>query len=178
MEVLADLRPIPESPWFMVAKVDASEILAEARYRGGMIALFAALFIVLAAGVTAYGYRHRQVASIETCTGRSGSTGGTERVPHDPVQYRRRSDHHGPEGLVKQMNPAAERLTGWRRSRGRGKPLGEIFRIVNEETRPVVEIPSRASCARGSSWAWPTTPCSSPETGAMPHRRQRRTHPR
>jgi len=44
VEVLADLRAIPESPWFMVAKVDASEILAEARYRGGVIALFAVLF--------------------------------------------------------------------------------------------------------------------------------------
>lgn len=61
VEVLADLRPIPNSPWFMVAKVDASEILAEARYRGGIIALFAALFVVLAASVTAYGYRRRQV---------------------------------------------------------------------------------------------------------------------
>ena len=47
-EVLADLSPIPGSPWFMVAKVDAKEILAEARYRGAVIAVFAALFILLA----------------------------------------------------------------------------------------------------------------------------------
>lgn len=62
VEVLAALRHIAGSPWFMVAKVDASEILAEARYRGGIVALFAALFIVLAASLTAYAYRHRQVS--------------------------------------------------------------------------------------------------------------------
>jgi len=49
----ADLRRVPESSWLMVAKVDAGEILAEARYRGGVVALFAALFIVLAASLTA-----------------------------------------------------------------------------------------------------------------------------
>ena len=61
VEVLADLRPIPGSPWFMVAQVDASEILAEVRYRGEIVVLFAVLFIVLAASATAYGYRNRQV---------------------------------------------------------------------------------------------------------------------
>ena len=35
VEVMADLRPVPGSPWFIVAKVDAKEILAEARYRAG-----------------------------------------------------------------------------------------------------------------------------------------------
>ncbi len=40
VEVLADLRPIPDSPWFMVAKVDTSEILAEARYRGAVVIIF------------------------------------------------------------------------------------------------------------------------------------------
>ena len=39
VEVLADLRPIPQSPWFMVAKVDTAEILAEARYRAVVVSL-------------------------------------------------------------------------------------------------------------------------------------------
>jgi signal transduction histidine kinase/CheY-like chemotaxis protein len=35
--VAAELLPIPDSPWFMVAKVDAEEIYAEARYRAADI---------------------------------------------------------------------------------------------------------------------------------------------
>lgn len=61
VDVLADLRSVRDSPWFMVAKVDAVEILREARYRGVVTALFSVLFILLAAGVTAYSYRYRQV---------------------------------------------------------------------------------------------------------------------
>ena len=60
VEVLADLLPIPGSPWFMVAKVDADEIFAEARYRAIVIVVIVGSFILLAAAATAYVYRRRQ----------------------------------------------------------------------------------------------------------------------
>jgi PAS domain S-box-containing protein len=44
-------------------------------------------------------------------------------------------------GLVNFMNPAAERLTGWALGDARGRPLAEVFRIVNEVTRETVESP-------------------------------------
>jgi len=47
VDALADLRPVPGSPWFMVAKVDTNEILAEVRCRGGFILLLVALGIVM-----------------------------------------------------------------------------------------------------------------------------------
>ena len=58
--VLADLHPIPGSPWFIVAKVDAEEIYAEARYRASTISLIIGAFILLAAVVLAYLYRQWQ----------------------------------------------------------------------------------------------------------------------
>lgn len=45
------------------------------------------------------------------------------------------------EGRVTFMNPEAERLTGWRSDEARGKPLGEVFRILNEKTRLPVGNP-------------------------------------
>ena len=142
VEVLAALRPIAGSPWFMVAKVDASEILAEARYRGGIVALFAALFIVLAGSVTAYGYRYRQVRLYRDLY-------RSEREQRVALSEFRTTLYSigdavittDVEGLVKQMNPVAERLTGWQEAEAQGKPMGEVFRIVNEETRAKVEDP-------------------------------------
>ncbi len=45
------------------------------------------------------------------------------------------------EGLVRQMNPEAERLTGWLEAEADSRPLDEVFRIVNEGTRKTVESP-------------------------------------
>jgi PAS domain S-box-containing protein len=39
------------------------------------------------------------------------------------------------------INPAAERLTGWREKDALGRPLQEVFNIVNEDTRQLVESP-------------------------------------
>jgi PAS domain S-box-containing protein len=39
------------------------------------------------------------------------------------------------------MNEAAETLTGWRRSEAFGRPLAEVFNIVNEASRQVVDNP-------------------------------------
>ena len=44
-------------------------------------------------------------------------------------------------GLVRFMNPVAERLTGWALAEAEGRPLGDVFRIVNEVTRAAVESP-------------------------------------
>ncbi|MBL7177824.1 MAG: PAS domain S-box protein [Desulfobacteraceae bacterium] len=45
------------------------------------------------------------------------------------------------EGHVTFMNPVAESLTGWLQEEATGKPLEDIFNIINEETREGVEDP-------------------------------------
>ncbi|MEI8242532.1 MAG: PAS domain S-box protein [bacterium] len=45
--VKADLLPIPGTAWFMVAKVNTQEIMAEVNYRGQVILIFACLVILL-----------------------------------------------------------------------------------------------------------------------------------
>ena len=44
-------------------------------------------------------------------------------------------------GKVTMVNPIAEKLSGWTQEEAKGKPLEEIFRIVNEQTRATVESP-------------------------------------
>jgi PAS domain S-box-containing protein len=44
-------------------------------------------------------------------------------------------------GLVTMVNPVAEVLTGWSTARAKGRPLDDIFCIVNEDTRARVESP-------------------------------------
>jgi PAS domain S-box-containing protein len=45
------------------------------------------------------------------------------------------------EGRIQMMNPVARELTGWSQTEANGRPLEEIFRIVDETTREPVETP-------------------------------------
>ncbi len=44
-------------------------------------------------------------------------------------------------GKINRMNPVAENLTGWKEHEAKGKPLEEVFKIINEGTRNSVENP-------------------------------------
>jgi diguanylate cyclase (GGDEF)-like protein/PAS domain S-box-containing protein len=45
------------------------------------------------------------------------------------------------QGRVQFMNPVAERLTGWGAAEAIGRPLGDVFHVVHEETRQTIESP-------------------------------------
>lgn len=47
----------------------------------------------------------------------------------------------GVDGCVLMMNPIAEELTGWKIAEAFKRPLAEVFHIVNETTRELVENP-------------------------------------
>ena len=151
VEVLADLRPVPGSPWFLVAKVDADEILAEAHYRARMIALFVLMGILLAAAATVIAYRRRQI--------------GLYRDLHRLEQRQREVQEEfrttlysigdavittDTGGRIRQMNPVAEQLTGWLETEAQGQLLDDVFHIVNEETLAVVENPVRRVLREGA----------------------------
>jgi PAS domain S-box-containing protein len=52
-------------------------------------------------------------------------------------------------GRVTVSNPIAERLTGWPLAEALGKPMDDVFHIVNEETRATVESPVSKALREG-----------------------------
>lgn len=52
-------------------------------------------------------------------------------------------------GVVTQMNPTAERLTGWKEPEAKGRNLSEVFFIVSEESHAPVENPVRRVLREG-----------------------------
>ena len=57
---------------------------------------------------------------------------------------------------VRLVNPVAEQLTGWSQAEASGKPLEEIFHIINENTRELVEVPVRKVIREGEIVGLPT----------------------
>jgi PAS domain S-box-containing protein len=143
VEVLADVRPVAGSDWFLVAKVDADEMLAEARSRAEIIVAFVALGILLAAAWLVVVYRQREAHVLR-------SLYDAERQEREAEEQFRATLYSIGDGVittdrhacVTHMNPVAETLTGWPEADARGKPLGEVFHILDEETRAEVQGPA------------------------------------
>lgn len=55
------------------------------------------------------------------------------------------------DGRITRMNPVAERLTGWPVELARGRPIDEVFHIINELTRLPAPVPVAAVLATGET---------------------------
>lgn len=54
-------------------------------------------------------------------------------------------------GLIVQMNPVAEKLTGWKRKSAIGKPIQKVFNIINKKTKKKVKNPAAKVLAQGKT---------------------------
>ena len=52
-------------------------------------------------------------------------------------------------GLIRWLNPVAERMTGWTKVEAAGQPLARVFVIINEETRLAAPDPVAACISQG-----------------------------
>ncbi len=105
--VLADVRPVSDSPWFIVSKIDMEEIFADQPRRLVLIGSIVVLIIMLAALVIAFLYKRRQ-AKIERNLERSEHR-FRAYVENAPVGILVSDDR----GVFLEANPAAEQISGF-----------------------------------------------------------------
>ena len=137
VEVVSVLMAVPDSPWFMVTKVDKAEVFSQWRFRSLLIIALMLGTIALLAVFVGLLWQRREKS-------------------HYRSLFREEEGHRiilmsigdgvittDTEGRVTMLNPVAEALTGWRRDEALARPVEEVFLIVNEETRQAVENPVR-----------------------------------
>ncbi|MEW6053011.1 MAG: PAS domain S-box protein [Nitrospirota bacterium] len=142
IDVLADIRPVPETPWHMVTKVDRSEIFAKLRYRGTVTVLFIFLMLILTGTGIAWLYHSRQKNIYRELFLKERDL----RIAQEEFRITLYSIGDAvitadTKGNLRHMNAVAEQLTGWKEHEAKGRPLQEIFRIMHEETREWLEDP-------------------------------------
>lgn len=142
IKVLASLRAVPDSPWFIIAKIDKTEALAGWRLRSTMIVALILAFAWAVAGVFLFLWQRKAKAYYRALYNAEAARSESEE------RYRTTLMSIGDAviatdaaGLVQIMNPVAESLTGWGQKEAVGQPLREVFRIVNEGSRQAVEDP-------------------------------------
>lgn len=142
VSVLSELAPIPDTGWFMVAKVDQSEMLAEIMVLGQVILLVIGLSILMTAALAAYLFNRSQRRLYQSLY--------QAESEHLKAQKEIRTTLYSigdaiittdQAGLITRLNPVAEELTGWSEREAAGLPLEQVFHIVNEYNHQPVENP-------------------------------------
>ncbi|MFH1116173.1 MAG: PAS domain S-box protein [Pseudomonadota bacterium] len=142
VEVFAGIHPVPGTPWFMVAKVDKDEILAEVHQEARLISLFVVMLVALAGVGTGLVFVSRQKGMYaELYQAQRERSAIQEELKATLYSIGDAVITTDTEGYVRHMNRVAEGLTGWTETEANGRSLGEVFRIVNEETREETEGP-------------------------------------
>jgi len=54
------------------------------------------------------------------------------------------------QGFLTMLNPLAEKLTGWRKADAIGRPVNDVFNIINQETRQPKVTPVKATLEHGT----------------------------
>lgn len=141
-KVLGDLQPIEGTSWYMVAKVDTSEIFADIRSLGLFVSLLSLLSVLMTVLLAVYIFSRRQQQLYKDLY----QAEQDQRMAQEEIRMTLYSIGDGvittdDQGRVRRLNPVAEKLTGYAEEEAAGQPLEQVFRIINEHTRKAVESP-------------------------------------
>ena len=151
VNVLAAIYPVPESPWFMISKIDEAEALSDWRFRSTMIiiciignlALIAAFMLTVRQRSLKDHYR----ALFESETALSKAMKRYEITLQAIGDAVISTDA---DGRIELINPVAEALTGWSQDQACGRRLNEVLHLINENSREPEEDPVKKVLREGT----------------------------
>jgi len=149
-QVIADIRAIHGTPWLMVAKIDKSEVFSELTFRIVLQALMVLLLLLFITALAAFLYSRRQKDFYEKLFLREQEF----RMAQEEFRITLYSIGDAviitnPEGNIRHMNMAAEKLTGWKESEASGRHFEEVFAIVHEKSRESPDNPIKRVLQEG-----------------------------
>ena len=150
INVISDLRSIPGTNWYMVAKIDKDEIFKELYKEAIFITVLTLLIILFLVTFLTWIYNSRQKNMYKKLLANEIEL----HESHEEFRATLYSIGDGvittnKVGLIKQMNGVAEHLTGWNEKDAKGKKLEVVFHIINEDTREKVETPVKKVLKEG-----------------------------
>jgi PAS domain S-box-containing protein len=141
---VAAVRKVPDTAWWLVAKVDTEEAFGPLRVRLGWTVAAVIALLLGVAGVIGFGWQRREKIHYRDLARTEHRHSTLLHSIGDGVIA---TDERG---RIELMNPVAEALTGWQQSEARGRPLDDVFSIINEDTREPVESPVAKVLRRGA----------------------------
>ncbi len=126
--VIADIRPITGTPWFMVTKVDQEEILSELHFRATILIIIVLMASLLITFFIAWLYHFRQQNIYKKLLNAENEFRTTLYSIGDAVITVSK------EGIIRHMNQIAEHLTGYVEIDAKGKTIELVVHIQFENS--------------------------------------------
>lgn len=135
VDVYGYAKRIGGTQWYIISKIDKSEMLEEEPLIAGVVIGFSILCIIIIVSFVVAFYNHRQKDIYEELYKKE------KEIWHQNEKFKITMDSIG-EGVivadvdsnVQYMNSYAEILTGWRFKAARGKKINEIYNVKSEIT--------------------------------------------
>ena len=121
VKVIGYLLPIPDSPWFLVTKIDSEEIFAEARSRSIVVGLIVGLLILIIVGLVSFLYRVRQGRILKNLSLAETHTGVAREAMREYEERNRAILHTAMDGFllvnrdgeIQEVNEAYCQMSGY-----------------------------------------------------------------
>lgn len=142
-QVISYLSPVAGTPWFMVTKIDRNEMMKNALIQNKLFLFSFVLLVVIAISVWLLLNAVRQRDNLRKLLLAKEEFRTTIYSIGDAVIIT------GATGLIANMNPVAEKLTGWTEKDAKGLSVERVFHIINEASREKVENPINRVLSEG-----------------------------
>ena len=150
-KIISFISPIEGTNWFFVLKVDEAEIYKEINKQVFSLIIFMLLFFTASFFLIFWLYHYQQRNLYRKLYGEQ------KTITENESKFKTILYSIGDAliitdqfGMIKNINPVAENLTGWQESEAKGKTIEEVFRIINEQTRNKVENPVEKVLSEGT----------------------------
>jgi len=141
-KVFGHICKVPETPWFMFVKINSSELYAQLNERTVYLVIISFLFVLFFVAILSWIYDNRERNILKELLNKKSELhqsleefGATIYSIGDGVLT---TDLNG---LVKQMNPIAEKWTGWSEKEAKGERIETVLRLIDEKNRETVICP-------------------------------------
>ena len=149
-KVYSVVRKIPGTHWFLITEIESPALYAELNKLFVWLFSSGALFILLLVMVVSWIFNRRQSNHYkELLENRYLLFHAHEEFEATLYSIGDGVITTNESGQVKNLNPVAETLTGWKEADAKNKAIEVVFNLVNEITREIVESPVRIVLKEG-----------------------------
>lgn len=134
-KVVAVHLPVPETKWSLVVKIDKGEAFAAWPYQVALPLALLAFLLTLIAVLWLYFWKSEQNAQLQTMHNLEEAR--REALEHEALLLRSINDGIiavDADGRISLINTSAEQMIGWTEVAANGRPVAEVFTLVDAGT--------------------------------------------